>query len=154
MRHKVVVLLIGILMSCTSKPESEISEPEKIANSFFRTYATDGPNKAIRQLFSANKYISSQSTDTVAIGLERLSKNLGDYQGYELIGKKSYGKAISYLSYVVKYSRQALRFTFECYNPGDGWRLQNFRYETEFLREFDEAVKPHRLKENLEYEER
>jgi hypothetical protein len=146
---QVLVLLLSI--SCSSKRET--SEPEKIANSFFATYAKEGPNKAVRELFSANKYITSQDTDTVAIGLERFSKNLGDYRGTELIAEGSYGKDISLLSYAVKYARQPMRFKFTFYNPGNGWILHDFRYETNFLHELDETVKAYRLRENLDLEE-
>jgi hypothetical protein len=154
MRYRLILLLtIGTLVSCTEKKKTEISEPVKIVDSFFQTYKTDGPNRAIRRLLPTNKYISSQDTDTVAIKLEKLSKDLGDFQGYELIRERTYGKGITNLAYIVKYSRQPLRFNFKFYNPGNGWRIQNFGYEVEFLDELDETVKPYRLKENFEVDE-
>jgi hypothetical protein len=151
MTRRIIFLpLLVILISCVTK--REVSEPEKIANSFFATYAKDGPNKAVRDLFSTNKYISSQDTDTVAISLERFSKSLGSYNGYELIRERSYGSSISLFAYTVKYARQPLRFKFIFYNPGNGWILYDFRYETNFVHELDETVKPYRLKENLDLE--
>ena len=155
MKYKVILILtIGTLFSCTNNNKSEISEPAKIANSFFKTYGTEGPNEAIKRLLPTNKYISSRDTDSLGIKLQRLSKDLGDFQGYELIGERAYGKGITYLAYVVKHSRQPLRFNFKFYDPGNGWRIQNFSYELEFLDELDETVKPFRLKENIDYEEK
>lgn len=147
------ILIIGILISCSEKTKTRVSEPERIANMFFETYKSKGPNEAVKSLLPTNKYISIQDADTIGFKLENLSKDLGDFQGYELLRERSYGKGITYLVYIGKYSRQPLRFNFKFYNPGNGWRIQNFSYETDFLDELDETIKPYRLNENFDSDE-
>jgi hypothetical protein len=76
MRYAIILILtIGALISCTQKKEIQISQPVKLADSFFLKYGNEGPHKAVRRLLATNKYFSSQVTDTVGIKLERLSKN-------------------------------------------------------------------------------
>lgn len=115
---------------------------------FFDAYKTNGPRKTLATFLSTNKYISKPVADSVAVKLERLTNGLGEFQGFEKIGEIKYSESITLLSYVVNYSQQPLRFNFKFYRPGDGWRIQNFSYESDFLDELDETVKPYRLKEN------
>lgn len=138
------MLTIGALSSCTQAKKADTSEPAKIVEKFFQTY-NKGPAEAVRSLLPTNKYIYGPVSDSVAIKLQRLAAELDDFQGYEKIGEKSYGDGIVYLVYIVKYSRQPLRFNFTFYNPGNGWRIQNFRYETEFLDEMDATLRPDKL---------
>jgi hypothetical protein len=72
---------------------------------------------------------------------------MGDFQGIEKIGEKTYGTGIVIITFVVKYSQQPIRFNF--YQPGNGWRIQDFNFQTAFLNELDETVKPYRLKRIL-----
>lgn len=147
-----LILLISFLtlISCgENKKETEpTSEPEKIVNKFFDTYKKDGPRNAINRLLPTNKYISEQDADSVGIKLELLAPDLGDFQGHEKIKESTYGKGITHLVYVVKYSRQPLRFNFKFYQPGNGWRIQNFSYEIEFMDELDETSRALQLREN------
>lgn len=151
MKNKLIlILLIGTLASCSGKKRSAPSEPLKTTEAFFERYEHDGPNEAIKSLLLTNKYFPEQVTDSIAIKLQSLTKELDDYQGYELIRVRTYGKGITLLSYVVKYTKEPLRFNFKFYDPGNGWRIQNFSYETDFLGELDETVKAYRLKENAD----
>jgi hypothetical protein len=153
MKEQLILLVtILVLTSCGEKKnETEsTSEPAKIINTFFGAYKQDGPRKALGRLLPTNKYISAQDADSVGIKLERLASDLGDFQGYEKIKESTYGKGITQLVYVVKYSRQPLRFNFKFYQPGNGWRIQNFAYETEFLEELDETTRPVQLRENYD----
>jgi len=151
MKHKLIlILIIGTLVSCSGKRKADTSQPLKVTETFFETYGNEGPKEAIKSLLATNKYISDHDTDSLGMKLERLTKELDDFQGYELIRARTYGKGITLLSYVVKYSKEPLRFNFKFYNPGNGWRIQNFSYEVDFMSELDETVKPYRLKENYD----
>src|SRR5260221_3573185 len=148
----VIAVLFLSLTSCTQTKKVEISEPEKIVTKFFETYKSNGPKEALGTLLPTNKYISRAVADSVAIKLENLTKDLGDFQGIEKIRERKYGEGITLLTYIVKYPQQPLRFNFKFYQPGNGWRIQNFSYEPDFIDELDETVKPYRLKENLDRE--
>jgi hypothetical protein len=151
-RLPILIITILTLISCggNKSKTKEISEPEKITDKFFDAYKQSGPRKALNTLLPTNKYISEQDADSVAIKLERLIVDLGDFQGHEKIKESTYGKGITHLTYIVKYSRQPLRFNFKFYQPGNGWRIQNFSYEVDFLDELDETTRAVRLRENYE----
>lgn len=135
-----------ILSACSSAEKQEISEPEKIVQDFFKTYNTHGPVEALGTLLPTNKYITKEVADSVAIKLKNLTLDLGDFQGVEKITETHYGTSLVLITYLVKYSRQPLRFNFKFYQPGNGWRMQNFSYEVDFLDEMDETVKAYHFK--------
>lgn len=78
----------------------------------------------------------------VSAKLEQEVSEMGDLQGIEKLKEVSYGHGIVRLAYLVKYSQQPLRFNFTFYQPGNGWRIQNFSYEADFIDELDGLVKP------------
>jgi hypothetical protein len=151
-RRIIFTIVVLTLVSCgDNKSKTKgISEPEKITDKFFGIYKQDGPRKALNTLLPTNKYISGQDADSVAVKLQRLIVDLGDFQGYEKIRESTYGAGIIHLTYIVKYARQPLRFNFKFYQPGNGWRIQNFSYEVDFMDELDDTARPDRLPENYE----
>lgn len=136
-----IALFVLTLISCTSH-NSVISDPEKIANGFFDTYKKSGAKTALTRLLASNKYISTKDVDEVSNKLEQQVLEMGDLQGIEKLKEVSYGQGIVRLAYLVKYSQQPVRFNFTFYQPGNGWRIQNFSYETDFMDELDGLVKP------------
>src|SRR5258708_30609624 len=114
-----IVIPLLALPSCVQT--KRVSEPEKITLTFFDTYKTSGPTKALGAFLRTNKYISDPVADSVAAKLGRLTAGLGEFQGFEKITEKTYGENIMLLTYIVKYSRQPLRFNFKFYQPGNGW---------------------------------
>jgi len=138
MKNRLILLLVlGMMISCTQTKKEETSEPEKIAKDFLKTYGRNGPRIALKGLFRTNKYISVQDADSLGIKLEKLSEDLGNFNGYEKIKEKTYGNGITYLAYIAKYEKQPLRFNFKFYNSGNEWRIQNFGYETNFLNDWN-----------------
>ena len=86
--------------------------------------------------------------ETVKIKLADFISGLGDYFGYEPITEKSAGESYVLKSFLVKYERQPIRFTFLLYKPNDNWQIQNFTYDTNIQGELEEAAKAYRLKSN------
>lgn len=136
-----ILMFVLALISCTNKNQV-ISEPDRIANGFFDTYKKSGPKAALRRLLASNKYLTTEGVNEVSTKLEQQVLEMGDLQGIERLKEVSYGQGIVRLAYLVKYSQQPLRFNFTFYQPGNGWRIQNFSYETDFMDELDALVKP------------
>ena|SRR5258708_5345491 len=132
-----LLLVFLITISCNSSNSEESSEPEKAVRQLFEVYREKGPSSALNQLLLTNKYISKANADSVGIQLERLTKDFGDYQGYEITATKSYGKSIVLITCIVKYSQLPIRFNFRFYQPGNGWRIQDFNYQTSFMKEME-----------------
>jgi hypothetical protein len=136
----ILTILITIICSCGEKDRPQ-SEAEKFVEKFFSNYKKEGPRTSLKMILSSNKYISSSVADTVAIKLERLANGLGHFQGFEKVNEVCYGESIFLLTYLVKYTQQPLRFKFKFYQPGNGLRLQDFSFESDFLDEVEDEIK-------------
>lgn len=126
-----------LLASCDNSISREPTEPERTVEKFFEVYQEAGPRKALKQLLLTNKYISEQDSDSIGIKLEKLTNGFDDYQGYEIVDKKSYGEGIVLIICIAKYSQVPIRFKFRFYQPGNGWRIQDLTYQTNFLNEVE-----------------
>src|SRR5687768_2434635 len=133
----VLYLFFFATFSCKSPEPSENLEPEKTVKDLFGEYQKKGPRSALNKLLLTNKYISKANADSVGIQLERMTKDFGDYQGYEIIETKTYGTGIVLITCIVKYSQLPIRFNFRFYQPGNGWRIQDFNYQTNFMKELE-----------------
>ncbi len=95
--------------------------PEEIIKSFFTTYPKN-TNKAIDDLYATNPW-----TVRIKEGIDNIKKEIngytvdyvGKYYGYELITRKQFAESFILFSYMIKYDRQPIRFTFELYKPND-----------------------------------
>ena len=129
------------------------NDPQKISDEFFRIYKEKNSDAALDYLFGTNKWMNDakDQIDNVKFKLNGTLKQLGDYYGYNLITKKTIGEHLWLYNYIVRYDRQALRFSILFYKPNDQWRLMNFSYDDNIDDELKEAAKVHRLKENIDY---
>ena len=144
----ILIAAVALLFSCSGQKKVHSEVVEKTIHDFFDTYAAKGPTEALNALLPTNPYITQDVTDSVTVRLGRLTKDMGKFEGFEKINENSYGESIVMFTYLVKYSRQPLRFNFKFYKPGDVWKLHHFTYEADFLNELDEAARAYRLEEN------
>ena len=140
-------LFIGILLFSSTTFAQTKSDEENMTTQFFKTFKVD-PIKAYDEIFSNNKYISKSDLETTKIKLKDYLADLGDYFGYEEITIKKAGESYILKSFLIKYDRQPIRFTFILYKPVDKWKIQNFSYDSNLSDELDNAAKLDRLKEN------
>jgi hypothetical protein len=129
-------------------------EPKALIDSFFNVYKTKGVDKAFDGIFSTNPWMiqrSKDEIDNVKVQLKSIIQIVGEYYGYEKITQKSIGESFQLFSYLVKYDRQPIRFTFMFYKAKDTWKLYNFQFDQDLKEELGESAKVYRLKENLDY---
>lgn len=145
------LFLIGLLFYSFNSSAQE--GPQKLIDEFFNLYKNKGTNEAIDYIFSTNKWMkdSKDQIESVKIKLNGTLKQIGDYNGYNLITIKTLGDHLSLYTFMVRYDRQPLRFSLLFYKPQEQWRLQNFSYDASIPDELEEASKAYRLKENLDY---
>ncbi|MDX2130023.1 MAG: hypothetical protein SFU91_13400 [Chloroherpetonaceae bacterium] len=137
---KIVLVAFLTLLSVNSFGQTT---PEELINSFFKEYSKN-TNKALDDLYATNPW-----TSRIKDGIEKIKKDVngfivdyvGKYYGYEPITKKQFSDSFVLYSYLVKYERQPMRFTFEFYKPNDKWILYSFKYDTEFDDEIEQAAK-------------
>jgi len=142
---------IGLLLAlCPIQMFGQATEKE-ITDKFFSIYEKE-PIKAVEYAFSTNKWFERKQ-DGIADLKSRL-KNLidlcGEYSGYELLSKKTAGQNITIMSFILKYDREPIRFTFYFYRVKNNWRVNNFSFDEDIDKDLDEACKAYRLKENIE----
>ncbi len=136
---------------CITKSFGQASIKE-ITDKFFSIYSKE-PIKAVEYAFSTNKWFDKQQ-DGVA-NLKNKLKNLidlcGDYYSYELLSEKTAGQNIIMTTFIVRYDREPIRFTFLFYKARDTWRVNNFSYDENIDKDLEEATKAYRLKENINW---
>ncbi len=150
MNHQIQkIAFIGLLFTIFSTPIFGQTTEKEITDKFFSIYQKD-PIKAVEYAFSTNKWFD-RNQDGVA-NLKSNLKNLidlcGDYYGYELLSQKTAGQSITTITFIVKYDREPIRFTFNFYKANDTWRVNNFSYDEDIDNDLEEATKAYRLKEN------
>jgi hypothetical protein len=139
------------LFACLTKSIGQTTTNE-ITDKFFSLYSKD-PIQAVDYAFSTNKWFDRQQ-DAVTNLKNKLKTTIGlcgDYYGYELLSEKTAGPSIKMITYIVKYDREPIRFTFFFYKPKDSWRVSNFSYDENIDNDLEEATKAYRLKENINW---
>lgn len=146
---KKFILLSNVLVaSLTSFGQT----PDELVNKFFNEYETKGANIALDNLYSTSEWMNrnQDAIQNLKSQLANMQSLIGKYYGYEPITKKTVGKSFVLSSYLIKYDRQPLRFTFEFYKPNDKWTIFSFSYDEDLDDEVEEAAKAYRLPENYE----
>ena len=126
------------------------NSPQKIIDDFFVAYKNDA-GKAVKDLYKTNLW-----TERIKDDIENIANKLngftldfvGKYYGYELITTKKFSESFELYSYLVKYDRQPIRFTFTFYRPNDKWMLYSFQFDDSFSKEMEEAAKLYYLNLN------
>lgn len=136
-------LVFFLLFSSTIIAQIKTDE-ENITAKFFQTFTTD-PMKAYEELFKSNEYIPKSDIESTKIKFKDYISDLGDYLGNEAITVKRIGKSYILKSFIIKYERMPIRFTFTLYKPADKWKIQNFAYDGNMTEELENAAKIDKL---------
>ena len=152
MNRKIKLLTLLVVTVLSTNHLTAQTTTEEITSKFFERYEKS-PQKAVDYIFGTNKWMIERNKDGVENVKTQLSSFIGlvgEYYGYEKITEKSVGKSYKLVSYMIKYDRQPVRFTFVFYRPKDKWQVQNFQYDDNLDDELEESGKVYRLKENWE----
>lgn len=145
----VVIVLLSIFGYTSCVDQKHDKETTNKIESFIEKVGQNKKDEAFDMLFSTNKYFTG---DSVIVGLKIQLKNaisqLGDYHGYECVTTRHFGADYVLYSYIVKYERQPLRFTFVFYRPNNSWQIQNFKFDVNFDEELERSAEAYFLKEN------
>lgn len=136
------LLLLSLFFTLSMNTFAQAS-PQEIINIFFKVYVNN-TSKAIDDIYSTNPW-----TIRIKDAIENMKKEVngyttdyvGKYYGYEVITKKQFSESFVLYSYLVRYDRQPMRFTFEFYKPNDKWTLYSFKIDSELDDEIEQAAK-------------
>lgn len=135
MKLIIACFLILVLVSCSSN-----NKQQKLIDTFFLKYEQKGVESAIEHIYSSNPFMQNEGTcqrDSLTNMLNDLTKQLGKYEGHELLRKEQISKSLEIQSYLVKYERQPLRFNFILYHSMNKWHFQNFQYDSNITDEIN-----------------
>jgi len=134
-----VIALLSI--SCHTIAQNN---PSNLVKTFFEDYQKNGPSVALDNLYSTNKWMSRSADAIVNLKsqLEGLNEDyVGKFYGYELMVEKKIAESYILQSYMVKFDRQPIRYTFQFYKPNDKWLIYSFKFDGSIDNEIEEAAK-------------
>lgn len=135
-------LFSGAIMAEPKKPNPTAEKsPENLVNTFFELYRSRGPVTAVDYIFANNPYIfeKQESIQSLKTKISNLEKMLGKERGSFMVQNQDFEGTIRVITYIVKFDRQPLRFSFVFYKPADRWLTYQFN--------FDDAIDDSILKE-------
>lgn len=134
------------LMLFAGKASFAQNTPEGITKSFFDLYKKGTIDEAIDYIFGTNKYAENnrEGIDDLKRKLKKTISIEGEYNGYDLLYKKTAGDNLVVLTLLVRHERDPLTFRLLFYKPADKWMLQNFKYNNKMDEELEEASKVHK----------
>ncbi|AXO79408.1 hypothetical protein DZC78_03085 [Olleya aquimaris] len=135
------LLFAMLFVSCFSFSQSK---PKEISELFFKEFKESGASTAIDNLYKPNKWISKNTDAIIQLKSQIAGLNedfVGKLYGHELMFEKKLADSYILLSYIVKYDRQPIRFTFQFYKPNDQWIIHSFKYDGNIGEEIEESAK-------------
>ncbi|MBH8556486.1 hypothetical protein [Hymenobacter negativus] len=138
--HRIFLLILLCFFAQYSYGQDN---PELLVDKFFKEY-TRGPAKAVETLYTTNPWAlrNRDAIDQIKNEINKLTPDyVGQYRGYELIVKRQVATSFVLHSYLVRYDRQPLRFTFEFYKAEDKWFLYSFQFDSNLDNELEESAK-------------
>lgn len=135
MKHFQTNIILSILFFSSAiiaepqKPNEKL--PEDLVNTFFELYRSRGPVTAVDYIFANNPYIfeKQESVQSLKTKISNLEKMLGKENGSFMVQNQDFEGTIRVITYIVKFDRQPLRFSFVFYKPADRWLTYQFNFD-------------------------
>lgn len=139
------------LLLCISSLYAQQSSDE-ICNKFFEKYAQQNSDSALTYLFQTNKFIESyqDQTEDLKLKLKKIYEKSGKYVSNELVTKKTAGKNVIMMTFVVIHEAQPIIFRLTFFRPHDTWQISDFKFTLKIEDELEEASRIYRLQENIQ----
>ena len=111
---------------------------------FFTQFEQEGSQVALDNIYATNKWmaLNQEAIDQLKQQVAGLTEDyVGKYYGYELVAEKRLGKSFVLKSFMLRFDRQPIRFSFQFYKPNDTWVLHSFKFDGNLDDELEEAAK-------------
>lgn len=120
---------------------ADFKEVEGYIHEFFNKYKDENSDKALDYIFSTNKLVEKNQLESMKSKVDSVNLLWGKITGITLIVEKDISKDLVLFSYLVKYEKAPLRFTFIFYRPQNNWMLYRFLYDDSAVDELEDAAK-------------
>lgn len=124
--------------------------PQEYIESFFFNLEKGGINIALDSIFKTDQLFAKESVekiDNIKSQLQNVSEVIGNYYGAEPIFYDKLGQSVEIHSYLVRYEKQPLRFTFIFYKCLNKWTIYNFQFDSNLFDELYEKSKIYLLED-------
>ena len=116
--------------------------PEEITKKFFKDFVSNS-SKAIDEIYKTNPH-SVELTEAIN-NMKEVANNypesLGKYHGYELITQEKITNSFVLLTYMARFDRQPMRFTFIYYKHSNEWHLYSLNFSANLDEELEQIAK-------------
>jgi hypothetical protein len=139
---KSISITLIFLFSCLNQVIAQ--NPDELVDKFFKEYSIKGKETALNNLIKTNPWVNPLDDAVVQLLSQIPATNtevLGPYLGYEKINSKMVTKDYYFASFLSKYDRQYVRFTFSFFKPKNKWRIHKISIDNEFNGELEESMK-------------
>ncbi|MEM1215295.1 MAG: hypothetical protein AAGJ82_06405 [Bacteroidota bacterium] len=120
-------------------------KPQAIIDGFFERLENTGTDDALDYIYGTNPWMSMNQDAVKNLKNQMSSLNdetyIGKLHGHDLITTESIGPRFLLYSYLLRYDRQPIRFTFLFYRPSEEWRLHAFEFDGNVDEELKESAK-------------
>ncbi|QBA63128.1 hypothetical protein [Muriicola soli] len=141
MRNK-LLLISSLLLLLGHLRANAQNEHQIITDEFFRRYETD-PLEAMDFAFTTNKWLNRNriAIEQLKNNFKELRPQLGEYFGFEKLKESQITDRLRLATFMVRYDRQPLRFTFILYKPNDFWRVHNLKYDDSLVEDLENMLR-------------
>ena len=117
--------------------------PPQLIDQFFEDYASLTPVEALDNLYSHMPSADriQDELNQLMTQFEGLQTIVGPYLGHDEITRRGLAERYAIYSYLVRFERQPVRFTFQFYRPDKTWQLYSFSYDDNIDDEMEAAIR-------------
>ena len=138
--HKILVatLLAFTTLASAGTLRSE-SEIRSFTDGVMGSIAADNLDGAFKQI---SEYLVLSEAELIPIKAQlqlqmpNLLRRFGAPAGFDFIESKQKGNSLLSMTYVARYEKHAMPWTFYFYKTPNGWVLNTFRFDENFIRLF------------------
>ncbi len=141
--YKVIIQTALFLFISQSNLMSQ-DTPILLIDKFFDDYEKIDISTALDNLYETNTWVARDMVVQLKAKMKLELENeefIGKMYGYETLAIKSVNSSLKLYSYLVRYDRQPIRFTFQFYRPNDKWMIYSFKYDAELPDELEESAR-------------
>jgi len=117
-----------------------------ITDRFFAIFEND-PLQAIDYAFATNPYLESEklAIETLKNKYKKAISETGAYLGFEKIAEKAIADRYKVCSFLLRYEKMPIRFTFIMYRAKETWCVNQLYYDSSMQVELEASIKQDRL---------
>lgn len=134
------IALVGITSLAFAQKKDDGQE---LIDAFFDIYKRKGYESALKYAWTTNKWIEVEGGEmnNIILKLQKQVATMGDYFDHEEIRAATLGSRYRIVSYLVYYTRDPVRFTFELYKSSGGWEIAGFDFDVDFEKELEDSIR-------------